>query len=314
MPRSSHAAMRQDKQSRSRREPTVVRPQVQPTTLRGLSSPGSTILGQTALGKSTLGPTTPLRRVAEQIVSDAILASEAAPSLPGLGGYGRLRSILRSVETRTGQIMPDVIAAALRRDPRLDVRLEVTLPVARPDGSHRADLPKRLRVDVIVIERDLRHATLIDVKIGSANLGATVRNKLCRRLDACASTAHAHLTTKACAIKTTSWGILDVHGCAGFDCERAIMLDAADRFFGVPVKATITGFLDHVGLALDRRLPPFIRDLLPDVLSEPDIEPEDGEQNPNSLLPILPDRLVGPAERRALAIGEVQAAAFGRAF
>ncbi|MEX6508948.1 hypothetical protein [Jiella sp. M17.18] len=69
---------------------------------------------------------------AAQLVDAAIAAGRNLEPDPMLGELSSLASILRSVVSRVGSVIPDVIAEALRTDPALTViRLRAMTPPAR---------------------------------------------------------------------------------------------------------------------------------------------------------------------------------------
>ncbi|MAY30615.1 MAG: hypothetical protein CL627_15680 [Aurantimonas sp.] len=273
-----------------------------------------------------------MQSLALDIVAKAAAAA-ASPAVedPCFGAWTPLQAFGLSVTTRVGQALPGVIAIGLEADPRLKVLQETRLPItatalsigdqdtARNVVLGDEERPVRyLAVDLIVIDRTTGHATLLDVKRGSALYSSRARLDLCTAMAACSLTAPAALRRVKVSIASASWGIIDLAGAAGFAKDRSVSGAGIDAFFDVPITPLIELFNQTIetGYGAEmRRLAGHLFDT-PDVTQGGSDEwtESDGQapreltvRSPRSVMsvgcaPRLPQRLIGPHERRRLAL------------
>lgn len=269
-----------------------------------------------------------LESEANRIVLEAVRAAEALPEDAVLGAFSTIGSITRSIATRAGQTIPAVIAEVLRTDERLVVLREAEMPITRTAAeivrqnaddhsvllSHEEVIARRFIVDLVVIEKQHRHAMIYDSKRGAAALSS------CRGvldlLRGAALTGASALRGMGYDVATVSYGIIDRYGRTGADPTRTIGPDGLDEHFGVPVRAALDDFDAILGRTLAAQLGPLAASIV--ALSRPRPEPktklnaEDAGQEPTPNFPTtFPARLVGPVERRAMAASGT-APAFGR--
>jgi hypothetical protein len=277
-------------------------------------------------------PEARVQSLALDIVAKAAAAA-ASPTVedPCFGAWTPLQAFGLSVTTRVGQALPGVIAIGLEADPRLKILQETRLPItatalsigdqetARNVVLGDEERPVRyLAVDLIVIDRTTGHATLLDVKRGSALYSSRARLDLCTAMAACSLTAPAALRRVKVSIASASWGIIDLAGAAGFAKDRSVSGAGIDAFFDVPITPLIELFNRTIetGYGAEmRRLAGHLFDT-PDVTQGGSDEwtESDGEA-PRELTvrsarsvrsvgcaPRLPQRLIGPHERRRLAL------------
>ncbi|ORE93259.1 hypothetical protein [Aurantimonas sp. 22II-16-19i] len=260
-----------------------------------------------------------LESEANRIVAEAVCAAMALPNDAVLGAFSTIGSITRSITTRAGQAIPVVIAEGLRTDERLVVLREVEMPITRTAAdiirqnaddhpvllSHEEAIARRFIVDLVVIEKEHRHAMLYDSKRGAAALSSC--KGVLDLLRGAALTGASALRGIGYDVATVSYGIIDRYGRTGADPTRTIGPDKLDEHFGVPLRQTLDAFDVILGRMLAAQLGPLAASIV--ALSRPrpapKTEPDDGDagQEAGSNFPAvtLPARLVGPTERRAMA-------------
>ena len=120
-------------------------------------------------------------------------------------------------------------------------------------------------------------------------------------------------------VATVSYGIIDRYGRTAADPAHTIGPDALDDHFGVPIRTALDAFDVILNRVLAAQLEPLAAAIvaLSQPRQNPETRPHDGVagQEPSPDLPTvtLPARLIGPAERRAMAASMRPAAAtFGR--
>ncbi|MCW7542174.1 hypothetical protein N7I30_00025 [Aurantimonas litoralis] len=277
-------------------------------------------------------PEARVQKLALDIVAKAAAAAASpTPEDPCFGAWTPLQAFGLSVTTRTGQALPGVIAIGLEADPRLKVLQETRLPItatalsigdqdtARDVVLGDEERPVRyLAVDLIVIDRTTGHATLLDVKRGSALYSSRARLDLCTAMAACALTAPAALLRLKVSIASASWGIIDLGGAAGFAEDRCVSGAEINTFFDVPITPLIELFNQTIATGYSAEM----QRLVGRVFDTPDVTQggadewteSDGQapreltvRSPRSVrsvgcAPRLPQRLIGPHERRRLAL------------
>lgn len=259
-----------------------------------------------------------LESEATRIVSEAVRAAEALPEDAVLGAFSTIGSITRSITTRAGQAIPVLIAEVLRTDNRLVVLREVEMPVTRTAAdivrqnaddhslllSHEEAIARTFIVDLVVIEREHRHAMLYDSKRGAAALSSC--KGVLALLRGAAMTGASALRGIGHDVATVSYGIIDRYGRTGADPARTIGPDKLDAHFGVPINAALDAFDTILGRTLAAQLGPLAASIValsrptraPETKPESDIVRQESSDFPTVALPA---RLVGPAERRAMA-------------
>jgi len=270
-----------------------------------------------------------LEREANRIVAEAVRAADALPGDAVLGAFSTIGSITRSITTRAGQTIPAVIAEVLNTDDRLVVLREVDMPITRTAAdivrqnaddhslllSHEEAIARHFIVDLVVIEREHRHAMLYDSKRGTAALSSC--KGVLALLRGSALTGASALRGMGHDVATVSYGIIDRYGRTGADPARTIGPDKLDAHFGVPLRQTLDAFDAILGRALAAQLGPLAASIvaLSHPLRAPETKPDEGDlgREPSPGLPYvtLPARLVGPAERRTMA-ASVTPPVFGR--
>lgn len=263
-----------------------------------------------------------LESEANRIVAEAVRAAEALPEDAVLGAFSTIGSITRSITTRAGQTIPAVIAEVLRTDERLVVLREAEMPITRTAAdivrqnaddhsvllSHEEAIARRFIIDLVVIERQHRHAMIYDSKRGAAALSSC--KGVLDLLRGAALTGASALRSMGYDVATVSYGIVDRYGRTGADPTRTIGPDRLDEHFGVPVRAALDAFDAILGRTLAAQLGPLAASIV--TLSRPRPVPEtklgdgDAGQEPTRDFPTatFPARLVGPVERRAMAASE----------
>ncbi|EAS51487.1 hypothetical protein SI859A1_02303 [Aurantimonas manganoxydans SI85-9A1] len=274
-------------------------------------------------------PEARVQSLALDIVAKAAAAA-ASPTVedPCFGAWTPLQAFGLSVTTRVGQALPGVIAIGLEADPRLKVLQETRLPItatalsigdqetARNVVLGDEERPVRyLAVDLIVIDRTTGHATLLDVKRGSALYSSRARLDLCTAMAACSLTAPAALRRVKVSIASASWGIIDLAGAAGFAKDRSVSGAEIDTFFDVPITPLIELFNQTIATGYSAEM----QRLVGRVFDTPDVTQGGADEwtesdghaprelavrstRPVGCAPRLPQRLVGPHERRRLAL------------
>ena len=259
-----------------------------------------------------------LESEANRIVLEAVRAADALPGDAVLGAFSTIGSITRSITTRAGQAIPIVIGEVLKSDERLTVLHEVELPITRTAAeivrqntddhplllSHDEVIARRFTIDLVVIEREYRHAMLYDSKRGAAALSSC--KGVLNLLRGSALTGASALRGMGHDVATVSYGIIDRYGRTGADPARTIGPDKLDAHFGVPLRQTLDAFDAILGRALAAQLGPLAASIV--ALSHPqrapETKPDEGDlgREPSPGLPYvtLPARLVGPAERRTM--------------
>lgn len=259
------------------------------------------------------------------VAKAAAAAASPTPEDPCFGAWTPLQAFGLSVTTRVGQALPGVIAIGLEADPRLKVLQETRLPItatalsigdqetARNVVLGDEERPVRyLAVDLIVIDRTTGHATLLDVKRGSALYSSRARLDLCTAMAACSLTAPAALRRVKVSIASASWGIIDLAGAAGFAKDRSVSGAGIDAFFDVPITPLIELFNQTIETGYGAEM----RRLAGHLFDTPDVTPggsdewteSDGQASRELTVrsvgcaPRLPQRLIGPHERRRLAL------------
>ncbi|MBP0617574.1 hypothetical protein [Jiella mangrovi] len=212
--------------------------------------------------------------IARSIVDDALVSAEALEADPMLGEYSTIASLFRSIVTRSGQAIPDVIAVALRENPHYLVLREHPLPLTRTadeivrnnnqrtlDVEVRADTQVLgfFATDLVVIDLTTRHATLIECIRGSVPLSGPRTKSLVRTVRTAAMSARSALEAEGHRVNGVGCAVFDRYGRAGHDEAMTIRAGEIDRFLDAP----IIRLLDR----LDQR----IRDRLATIIEpEPD--------------------------------------------
>ncbi|MCK5934808.1 MAG: hypothetical protein KAG89_21940 [Fulvimarina manganoxydans] len=188
--------------------------------------------------------------IAYSIVDDALVSANALEADPMLGEYSTIASLFRSIVTRSGQAIPDVIAVALRENPHYLVLREHQLPLTRaadeivrnndhttPDVEVRADthVLNFFATDLIVIDRNTRHATLIECVRGSVPLSGPRTKALLRTLRTAALSARSALEADGHRINAVTCTVFDRYGRAGHDESMTMHAGEIDAFLEVPV-------------------------------------------------------------------------------
>ena len=267
--------------------------------------------------------------LASSIVHHADVTAQAAEDDPMLGDFSYTATLLRSVVTRVGQVIPDVIALALRQHDDYLVLREYKLPLTRvaseiiqnnratPDIEVRSDtlILGSFDTDLIVIERRTRHATLIECVRGSVALSGPRTKSLVQKVRVAALSARSALEQDGHRINTVSAAIYDRSGRAGHEGAMTVRAEQIDGFLGLPVLRYLDRLDERIRDELVRTLDPST-----DGASEADLHPEreDGgleRAGPISQLPeavtfagrprlsetrplVDLSRSIGPAERR----------------
>ncbi|MCE7028098.1 hypothetical protein [Jiella avicenniae] len=225
-----------------------------------------------------------------EIVNAAIAVGESLGPDPMLGEMSSLASMLRSVISRVGKVIPDVIAEVLRQDPALTVLREYPLPMTQAatelvTANRRnvvATLPHDLHVigtwaaDLVVIDETTRHASIHEVKRGGCVFSGTRCAETINRLRIVALTARRALLAAGYDVASVSVSVIDRYGKTGHEPTMTVGPDEIDAAFGVPSRR----FLDHldetVRAALLHRMGPAIRQLAATL--SPDTGPTDVDE------------------------------------
>ncbi|MCD1645360.1 hypothetical protein [Aurantimonas coralicida] len=166
-----------------------------------------------------------------------------------LGAFTRTASLLRSVVTRVGQAIPDVISLALRPDDDFLVLRECKLPLTQTATeivkNNRTSSGIEVRsdtqilgtfdTDLIVIERKTRHATLIECVRGSVALSGPRTKALVHKVRVAALSARSALESEGHRINTVSGTVYDRYGRSGHEDAMTVRAREIDAFLGVPV-------------------------------------------------------------------------------
>ena len=223
--------------------------------------------------------------LAVTIVAAAVSASETLELDAALGDFSALASILRSVVTRVGQAIPDVIARALAQDPRLTVLREYSLPLTRAaaevvDNNRRLSLVELAHdlhttgtyaSDLVVIDDETQHAMVLECRRGGVAFSSPRVAAALRTLRIAALTARKALEADGYRVASVGCGVVDRYGRAGYDPEMTIGPDAIDVAFGVPVCAYLDRLDERIREELGRRAGLLLGSLLP----EPEPKPLD---------------------------------------
>lgn len=274
-------------------------------------------------------------RLAETIVMGAMAAAETIEPDATLGMFSRLASAFRSIVTRVGQSIPDVVAECLRQDNRFTVLREYPFPLTQPASevvdNNRSALDVELRhdqfvagsyrCDLVVIDKELRHATLLECRRGTVAVSSAKALEAARVLRIATLTARRALEADSYRVASVSCGFLDRYGRADYDRSMTVGPKELDGFFGVPI---IT-YLDELDTQIRGRLACELRAIIIEILaalppsdtdqgpasSGSDVDDEDAEAaedcdfDPSVRRPSSPSidlsRLVGPAELRRAA-------------
>ncbi|MCE7030949.1 hypothetical protein [Jiella avicenniae] len=282
------------------------------------------------------GPVEPamayVMKLAETIVTSAMAAAEAVEPDATLGLFSTLASAFRSVITRVGQSIPDVVAECLRQDARFTVLREYALPLTQPatevvdTNRSTPDLELRhdqyvtgsYRCDLVVIDNETRHATILECRRGTVAVSSVKATEAVRLLRIAGLTARRALEAKNYRVASVSCGFLDRYGRADYDRSMTVGPKDLDDFFGMPVLTC----LDELDMQIRERLAVELRTIIAVILAElspgdPDQGPapvscgadgDDADENKLDLsirMPSSPSidlsRLVGPAELRRAA-------------
>ena len=209
-------------------------------------------------------------RLADTIVANALAAADATETDATLGDLSRLGSALRSTIIRVGQSIPDVIAQALAHDDRLIVLREYQLPLTRlaaeivdnnrsssgVELAHDRYTMGSYRADLVVIDNETRHATVIECRRGSVALSTPKCGATVRLLRIAGLTARRALEADNYRISTVSCGIIDRYGNGGYATLMTVGPDRLDDFFGVPIVAYLDRLDDQIRQKLIRSLMP----------------------------------------------------------
>lgn len=185
--------------------------------------------------------------LAASIVDNAHVTAASAGTDPMLGNLTYTASLLRSVVTRVGQVIPDILALALREHDDYLVLREYQLPLTRtafeviknnqatPDIEVRADtrISGAFDTDLIVIERRTRHATLIECVRGSVALSGPRTKALVQKVRVAALSARSALEQDGHRINTVSATVFDRYGRAGHEDAMTVRAGQIDEFLGV---------------------------------------------------------------------------------
>ncbi|MEX6509047.1 hypothetical protein [Jiella sp. M17.18] len=227
-------------------------------------------------------------RLAVTIVASAISASETLEQDATLGAFSELASILRSVVTRVGQAIPDLIAKALEQDPRFTVLREYPLPLTRAaaevvDNNRRLSLVElkhdlhqtgTYATDLVVIDDETRHASILECRRGGVVFSGPRIAAILRTLRIATLTARKALEADGYRVSRVGCGVIDRYGRAGYDPEMTIGPDAIDLAFGVPVLAYLDRLDERIRKEIRRRSGPMLAGLLPEPEPEPEPEPK----------------------------------------
>jgi hypothetical protein len=208
--------------------------------------------------------------LADTIVANALAAAEATEADATLGDLSRLGSALRSTIIRAGQSIPDVIARALAHDERLIVLREYLLPLTRPAAeivdnnrsaagvelAHDRYTMGSYRADLVVIDSETRHATVIECRRGSVSLSTPKTGATVRLLRIAGLTARRALEADNYRTATISCGVIDRYGNAGYAPMMTVGPDMLDDFFGVPIVAYLDRLDDQIRQKLMQSLMP----------------------------------------------------------
>ncbi|MEF2552484.1 hypothetical protein VQ042_14095 [Aurantimonas sp. A2-1-M11] len=275
-------------------------------------------------------------RLAATIVANAIAAAKTVEMDATLGDLTLLGSSLRSTIIRVGQAIPDIIAKALGQDDRLIVLREYQLPLTRPAteivDNNRSATPVELahdrypigsyRADLVVIDEDTRHATIIECRRGSVALSSPKCGATVRLLRIAGLTARRALEADNYRISTVSCGVIDRYGNGGYSETMTVGPDKLDAFFGVPIVRYLDGLDGRIREKLMGALMPALsgivgipaarngekdgrwgeKQAVPVEWRDPSEEVHAGLRADNAVpLPLDLTRLVGPAELRRIA-------------
>ncbi|MEX6505876.1 hypothetical protein [Jiella sp. M17.18] len=183
-----------------------------------------------------------------------------------------LASILRSVVSRVGSVVPDVIAEALRTDPALNVLREYPLPITRSATelvkANRKDidaiLPHDLHVvgswtaDLVVIDETTRHASIHEVKRGGCVVSGTRCAETIERLRIVAHTARRALNADGFDVASVSASVIDRYGRTGHEPTMTVGPGELDDVFGIPCRAPLDRLDETVRSRLLERIAPTV--------------------------------------------------------
>jgi hypothetical protein len=168
---------------------------------------------------------------------------------PMLGDFTYPASLLRSIVTRVGQVIPDVVALALRQHEDYLVLREYRLPLTRTafeviknnqitlDIELRSDTPisGTFDADRIIVERRTRHATLLECVRGSVALSGPRAKGLVQKVRAAALSARSALEADGHRINVVSGTVFDRYGRSGHEPAMSVRAGEIDDFLGLPV-------------------------------------------------------------------------------
>lgn len=208
--------------------------------------------------------------LAYSIVHNAHATAESSEDDPMLGAFTHTASLLRSVVTRAGQVIPDVISLALRQDEYYTVLREHKLPLTRtatevvknnqssPGIELRSDtqILDTFDADLIVIESKTRHATLIECVRGSVPLSGPRTKALVHKVRVAALSARSALEAEGHRINSVSGAVYDRYGRSGHEDAMTVRSDAIDEFLGVAVIRYLDRLDERIREALEKMVDP----------------------------------------------------------
>ena len=270
-------------------------------------------------------------KLAASIVDAAMSSAEAVDDDPMLGELTGVATLLRSVVTRAGQHIPDIVALALKPHGDYTVLREHALPLMQTAAdivdhnkkTHEVEVACDTRLldffktDLIIFDNRNRHCTLLECLRGSAASFKRAKDVV-RTVKIAALSARSALEGAGYRVHSVSCAVFDRYGRSGLTQEMAIRRDEIDDFVSVPVIEYLDFFDQRIRKALDDVIATFTGGedkgeaawrtstgadgQLQQDLEEDDEEPSEAEEKSptENKRPSFIDisRSIGPAEQR----------------
>ncbi|RLQ87374.1 hypothetical protein [Notoacmeibacter ruber] len=196
-----------------------------------------------------------VEELGRSVVDAALSTAKCCDDDPLLRDLTPLGSLARSLVTRAGQVIPDIIATVLRANGQTVLR-EFALPQTqtardlvannRMTGPimlpHNDGIVGYLHADLIVIDPDTHHATILECVRGSTALSKPKTKALIRSVRTATLSARSALGAEGYRVDDVTCGVYERYGRAGHDDDMTIREEAIDDFFGVPIAPYLMHF------------------------------------------------------------------------
>lgn len=272
--------------------------------------------------------------LAQNVVEGSIAATQRPEEDPLLRDLSPIASFARSLVIRSGQMIPDIIAAVLRKAGYEALR-EHRLPLTRTGDklvrsnrfvgdivlSSDDGTVDHLDCDLVVVDPVTRVATILECTRGTVALSSARTKGLVRRVRTATLSARSALSEAGIHVGFVTGGIYDRYGRAGYDEDVTLCAEQIDKFFGAKIFAPLQYFDWKVRLGIAEAIPAVLGPLLPifsdmkdpgdgadgNVPASSPTRDEDCEPNPRAStslkhtpMPTDVGRLVSPLAQRKL--------------